>query len=204
MADDSKLAEFREKNIALLKEVDALKESLKEFEAFKTKYEGIGDPEAIKAERLKLAELEKTTATLETQLAAEKAARTEAQEKATKSRVRDALRVKALPAGVLPAALDIFLDKAEGIFTMEGDVVKAKPNTFSPTRPGELLTPDEWIANATRDLSFLFAPSKGSGAIGNHGTTGGSRSGELRNPTPQQLGENAAAIARGDLKVVYD
>ncbi len=51
MADDSKLTEFREKSVALLKEIDELK----------TKYDGI-DPAAVATDRAKLAEFEKAKA----------------------------------------------------------------------------------------------------------------------------------------------
>jgi hypothetical protein len=82
--------------------------------------------------------------------------------------------------------------------------VKAKPNIFSPTRPGEPLTPDEWMVSATKDLAFLFGRSSGGGAPPAGSGAGGSASGkELRDPTPQQLGQFAADIASGKMRVVY-
>ena len=191
-----KVAEFRSSNIELLKERDALK----------TRYADI-DPDAVKADRLKLSALENAggrVAALEAELATEKTARTQAEQKADKSRVRDVLRVKATAAGVLPAAVDILLDKADPVFTMDGDVVKAKAGVFSPTRPGEALTADEWMVNATKDFAFLFGRSSGGGAPPAGSGGGGSASGrELLNPTPQQLGEFAADIAAGKMRVVY-
>jgi hypothetical protein len=180
--DHPKVVEFRTSNVELLKEREALKAKLTDLER--------ANPDA-------------RISALETALAAEKAARTQAQEQADKSRVRDVLRVKALAAGVLPGAVDILLDKAASTFTMEGDAVKARPDKFSPTRPGELLSTDEWIASATKEFSFLFGPSSGSGAETRPGGSGSSTTvRELRNPTPQQLGEFAAEIKAGRVKVV--
>jgi hypothetical protein len=193
-----KLTEFRNTNIELLKERDALK----------AKFDGI-DPEVAKADRAKVLDLEKTNPdarlkVLEAELATEKAIRIETQRKADRSRVRDVLRVRATAAGVLPAAMDMLLDKAEPQFVMDGDVVKAKPNTFSPTRPGEPLSVDEWMTGALKDLGFLFGRSNGGGSDGRPGGgSGGDGKTVLRDPTPQQLGEHAKAIAAGEMRIVY-
>jgi hypothetical protein len=185
-----KVTEFRVTNIEQKKEL--------------AKFDGI-DPEAVKAERLELAELKRaqpTVAELQAELARERSARTDAQQRADSVRVRDTLRTKALAAGALPAALDMILDKAEPQFTIVDNAVQARPNVFSRARPGELLTPDEWMADAIREMSFLFGRSSGGGATHHRGVSGDARIRELHNPTPQQLGEHAAAIARGEIKVV--
>lgn len=190
--DHPKVAEFREKNITLLRDL--------------ARFDGI-DPEAVRVDRLKLTELEKAkpdgrVATLEAELVAEQAARAEAQKKVNRGVLRDTFRAKALAAGVLPAALDICLDKAEPIFTVVNETVQARPNTFSKSRPGELLTPDEWIVESTKEFPFLFGRSAGGGADPKPGG-GCANVRELRDPTPQQLGEHASAIAKGDVKVRY-
>jgi hypothetical protein len=190
--DTARVKEMRDKNIALLKT-----------------YDGI-DPEAVKAERAELAALrnakpnERITE-LETQLAAEKTARAEAEQKAAINRVRDTFQTKASAIGARPNALDIISGKAESLFTVVDGVVQAKPNTFSKTRPGEALTPDEWLADAAREYPFLFLPSSGGGAPPQpSGGGGGGTSGvpELRDPTPEQLGRHADEIMAGKLRVV--
>ena len=55
---NGKLTEFRDNNIALLKEVDTLKPVKTEFEAFKVKYDGI-DPAEVVTLKAKVAEFEK-------------------------------------------------------------------------------------------------------------------------------------------------
>lgn len=190
-----KVAEFRATNVALLKERDDLR----------TRFEGI-DPETVKADRLKLAELDKAKpdvriAELETALATEKAANADAQKRATVSLMRDTLRPKLLAAGALPAALDIALDKAPSVFTVVGDVVQARPNTFSKTRPGEPLTPDDWVLQTIVEFPFLFAPSSGGGS-GSGSKNSQTTATELRDPTPAELGQHSAAIAAGTMRVV--
>jgi hypothetical protein len=179
--DTGRVSEFRSSNVELLKERDALK----------TKY----------------AELEQAggrVSALEAELAAEKKARTEAEQQAGKSRVRDALRGSALAAGALPGALEILLDRAVSTFTIDGDSVRAKPNIFSPTRPGELLTVEEWLVGEMKTSAFLFKPSSGGGG-GDARPGGGGGDGKtvLKNPTPQQLGEHATAIRQGTVRVEY-
>jgi hypothetical protein len=191
--ESSKLAEFRDKNIALIKDL--------------SKFDGI-DPEAVKVERAELAALKaakpnERITELEGQLAAEKAARADAEQKAATNRVRDTFQTKASAIGARLNALDIISGKAEALFTVVNGVVQAKPNTFSKTRPGELLTPDEWLGDATREFPFLFEPSSGSGAhpLSSSGGTVGNIP-ELRDPTPEQLGRHADDILAGKLKVV--
>jgi len=62
----------------------------------------------------------------------------------------------------------------------------------------EALTPDEWLADASREFSFLFEPSRGGGAppSGGGGPTV-SNIPELRDPTPEQLGRHADDILAG-------
>lgn len=184
----AKVAAFRDNNIALLKENDALK-----------------------AEQARLSELvaqEQPTdrvTELEAQLAQERTARASAEETMARARVRDALRLKALAAGAIPGAVDILLDRAAPFFTVtsDGEVV-AKANTFSRTRPGEPMTIDDWLAEALKDLHFLFHRSSGGGASQSGrvvGTVPGVR--ELRDPSPQELGRYADDIRSGAVRVVH-
>jgi hypothetical protein len=53
-------------------------------------------------------------------------------------------------------------------------------------------------------LTNPFLPSNGGGANPKPGGGGPSGGKELRNPTPQQLGEHGAAIRDGKIRVVYD
>jgi len=191
-AANARVAEFRDKNIGLLKQ-----------------FEGI-DPETVRADRARLSALEKEKGTpgrvaeLESALAAERTARQTIEQQATRARVRDHLRAKALAVGALPNGVEMLVDKGEQHFHVEGDAVVAKPNTFSPTRPGEKMTADDWLATAVHEFGFLFKPSTGGNASpARRGGTTTSSARELRDPSPQELGRHAADIKAGRVRVVY-
>lgn len=195
MPDDPKLAEFRDKNIALLKELDD----------FKSRFDGI-DPVAVAADRTKLAELEKAKpheriVELETQLASEKTARLDAQKRADAHAIESKISDAFLKAGGQPKARTFIVAQAAPLFTIENGVLKG--TKFSPLRPGEPMSLDEFILLQTRENSFAFMPSQGGGA--NPGQGGGGTSGvkELRDPSPQELGRYASDIAAGKVRVVY-
>ena len=103
-----------------------------------------------------------------------------------------------------PRPLYILLDKAEPFFTWGDEGVQARPNTFSKAFPGQPLTPEEFITGATTDMPFLFYRSSGGGAAGSNADVGAVHFGkkELRDPTPQQLGQYARQIASGELRIV--
>jgi hypothetical protein len=62
----------------------------------------------------------------------------------------------------------------------------------------------EWLQDAavSKELGFAFRPSSGGGAQSSP-RLGVSSGNELRDPTPQQLGQHAKDIAAGKLTVVY-
>lgn len=189
--DSARLTEFRDNNVKLTKERDDLI----------AKFDGI-DPVAVKADRTKLAAFEQAKpderiATLETQLAT-------ANRRLTESALRDAIDGAFLRAGGRPNAVDFIRAKAADKFKLDdnGAVVGT---VFDPQQPGVTLTVDAFIAQQVREADFAFKPSSGSGADPRHG--GGGRSSnvrELRNPDARALGQHAAAIARGEIRVVND
>jgi hypothetical protein len=196
MADDPKLAEFRDKNIALLKELDDLKKA----------YEGI-DPVAVPVALARLAELEKAKpneriSALEAELATEKTAHAASRKQADASLIETKLSDAFLKVGGRPEARGFIVAAAAGQFTVENGVLKG--TQFSPSRPGEPMTPDEWLLLQTKANAFCFLPSSGGGADPKHGG-GGTVSGKvLRNPTPQDLGRHAKEIASGEMRISYE
>ena len=181
----AKLATFRENNIALLKANDALKTEQARLSALLAR--GPANDRVTE---------------LEAQLEQERAARVTAEETMARVTVRDTLRPKALAAGAIPGAVDILLDKAAPLFTVANGAVVAQKNTFSRTRPGEPITPDEWLVDALVTYPFLFFVSKGGNAgSSGGGTTSGVR--ELRDPSPQDLGRYADDIKSGAVRVVH-
>jgi hypothetical protein len=192
MAD---ITEFRDRNIALLKEIDDLK----------AKYEGI-DPEAVKADRIKLAELEKAkpherVTELETKLAASETARLEAQKQADTFVIESKIADAFLKAGGRPEARAFIVAQSVGQFVVENGVLKGTKH--SPARPGEPINVAEWLTLQTRENAFCFFPSSGGGASGSRGSGSGTGGKVIRDPTPQQLGEFAADIKAGKVRVEY-
>lgn len=213
---NAKVVEFRDTNIALKKTVD-------ELTPLKTKFEGI-DPDAAKAAIAAQEELKKKGINKPDDIAAAiNAAVTAAvkplteqitsitttakdqQARADAMTLRSTLSDKFTKAGGVPDALDFVVNKAAGVFVVDGGNVKAAANQFSADRPGEPLGLDEWMTRLTKEASFAFKPSGGGGA--NPMTAGGPArpAGQLvlRDPTPQQLGQHAKEITKGTMRVEY-
>jgi hypothetical protein len=197
MADDAKLAEFRENNIKLNKELEDLKK----------RFEGI-DPDAVKAQAAELDTLRKSKPDetrikqLETELATEKAGRADVQKRAD-GLMFDVVVGDALSkAGLRPEARGYMTSQAaEHLEVKDGKIVG---KTFDPENPGIRLTLERFIALQVKSSAFAFHASAGSGANPARGNSSTTNAKELRNPTPQQLGEHADAIRRGTMKVVSD
>lgn len=186
--DTARVKEFRDSAITAAKERDALK----------AKFEGI-DPATVAADKAKLADYEKAKpneriAELEAKLAAANAS-------ANSSILKDAVTGAFVRAGGRLDAADFVLQKAGDRLAVENGVVVGKG--FDPSRPGVRLDVDGFIALMVREHGFAFKPSGGGGANPSPGGGGPSRANELVDPTPQQLGEHAAAIKAGRVKVRY-
>jgi len=207
--DTAKLAEFRANNIALKQklatfegidpaEYAAMKAELATDDAADEAADA-ADAAAAAASLQRVTDLQSQLAAATTKLAASAALETqlaEAQKKADRGVLREKLRDKLLVAGVLPAALDIALDKAEPIFAVKDDVLIAKA--------GGPASVDEWILSATSDFGFLFAPSRGGGTSPKASVLGAhSAANVLRDPSPQDLGKYAADIKSGKMKIEF-
>jgi hypothetical protein len=186
--DAGRVKEFRESAIAAIKERDALK----------TRFDGI-DPDVVKADKAKLTAFETSKpneriAELEGKLSAMQAS-------ANASILSNAVRTAFLATGGRPDAAEYIATKAASQFTVDetgGLVGKG----FDPSKPGEKLTIEGFIAIQLRESPFAFKPSSGGGTPANPGANP-SRSNELVDPTPQQLGAHAADIRAGRVKVRY-
>jgi hypothetical protein len=188
---DAKLAEFRDNNIALLKELNELK----------VRFEGI-EPDAVKNERAELAALRaaKPDAALQKQLDDERAAHAATRTKADAVVIENKLSDALARAGVRPQARAFVLAQAAGLFTLENGELKATKR--SPARPGELMSVDEWVTQQTKENAYAFLPSSGGGADPRRG--GGPGGTVLKNPSAQQLGQYATEIASGAMRIEND
>ena len=182
-----KVTEFRDNNTRLMAEA--------------RKFEGV-DPEEYRTLKARAAADDAPdVVALRAELVAKTAALTKTQHQADALIIETKISDAFLKVGGLPKARAFIIAAASPQFTVEDGVLKGK--TFSPNHPGQPMTVDEWVLLQTKENSFCFAWSGGGGAVGNKGGGGTSTAKELQNPTPQQLGEHAAAIKRGDVKVTY-
>ena len=212
---NGKVVEFRDSNVALLKEVTDLR-------PLKEKYKDL-DPEAARTAMARVAELEKKgvkgaddfdqkikaaiTAAVQPiadELKAAKTAGAEAQQRADGALLRQAVGDKFIKAGGRASALDFIVGRAGDVFKVDNGVVIAQPNKFSADKPGEALGVDEWLTKQATEADFAFEPSKGGGAEGNKGaqSNGNPNAKQLLNPSPQDLGKFAKEIASGEMVVV--
>lgn len=172
-----------------------------------TKYDGV-DPEEYRALKTKTAAndtetqaLKLTLATRDGELVAEKTAHADTRKRADSFVIESQLGDAFLKAGGLPKARQFVVSQAAGLFTVENGQLKS--TKFSPDRPGEPMSLDEWVTLQARENSFAFAPSSGGNARPAKGHPGVSGK-VLKNPTPQDLGRYAKEIASGDMRVIYE
>jgi hypothetical protein len=191
--DTTRVAEFRATNVTVMKEKTDIAAKLAAFDgldpvAAKAALAKVaaGDSDDVVKLKLKLAEAESTaaSATMERQAL----------------KFRQLVSSEFLAAGGRPAAVDLILPTVP--FALVDEELKPKDGEKSPN-----LT--EWIQDqaANPEKSFLFLPSAGGGARGakapslNVGVRSNVK--QLVDPTPQQLGEHAADIKAGRVKVAY-
>ena len=192
--EKSKLDEFRNSNVSLIKERDDLKK----------RYEGI-DPDAVKAladekrqleeaQQLKAGEVEKVVenrikgvkADLEKQIATLSGERDALTGRLTSIQIDQGVLTVATKRGLRPTAIPDITARARSIFRL----VNGVPTAFEPDgkalRYGkDGLTPmtlDEWVDAQVSEAPHLFESNAGGGAAGNgSGGVGGSKA-SVKNP----------------------
>lgn len=225
-ATETKISEFRDNNIRLSKELDVLKPQLEKFKdidpdaardaLFKVAAlgkKGIKDPDDIEI-KLKTALTEAlkpydaTLAQLRDQNAAFAAKSLADAQRADDYLLQSQISEKFLKAGGKAKATDFIVGKAKEVFEVKDGIVAAKTGKFNPDKPGELLTPEDWLVSTLKEYDFAVEPSKGGGAPPMKGSGNGPvlRAGQtvLKNPTPQELGQASADILSGKVKVEFD
>lgn len=222
LAANTKVVEFRDKNIALMKENA-------ELVPLKTKYEGI-DPEEAREALKKVKALgkegirdaddlaakiksaaEELIAPLRTQLQTSQAEAQLERQRADASLLHSFIADRFVKAGGKSAATEYVVNLAKENFEVKDGKVMAKAGKFSTAKPGDPLTAEEWLtSDIQKNHDYVFQPSNGGGAppAKPGGTTVPSKTkpGQtiLKNPTPQQLGEFSTDIASGKVRVEHD
>lgn len=227
---NSKLAEFRDNNIKLLKALGA-----ENFDRALEKAGLIGTIQGDKLAKLKDIDPDhyeqlknefdklnkkgvKGADDIETRVAnlveakvkplkeafdAEKTSRIEAQQRADRATLRNDIATAFNKAGGKANATDFILAEAEKVFKVDGDKIVPREDTYSSTDPTKPLNVVEWLEKvALKNFDFAFETSKGGGARGSGNGNGRSDMRELVNPTPQELGRHAKEIGK-TVRVVY-
>jgi hypothetical protein len=221
LAANTKVVEFRDRNIALLKENDELR-------PLKLKYEGIDPAEAKDAiEKVKAlgkkgikdvedfnaqvkAVAEDLIKPLREQLAMSAAETAEARKRADDSLLHAKISEAFVKAGGKPGATDYVVGLSKDDFEVKDGKLVAKAGKFSKTKPAEPLTPEEWLADRVqKEHDYVFNPSNGGGAqptIKSGPVASKNRPDVkiLKNPTPQELGQYSGDIASGKMKVEFE
>lgn len=234
---NSRLAEFRDNNIKLQKQVAELTPLQQELTTIKKTYEGI-DPAKAREAVEKLEKLEKKgvkgeddlmkaieaailpiRTALEGQVTQLSTKLTEAEQKAQEQ--AQALTIKefegnvtaaAIRAGVDEKMLPHFVRHARETYKLENGQFVPKNGTttiFSHKRPTEPMPLEEFIEAQQAEAPGFFKQNKGgnssqSGAQGGPGMPPSNPNAKrLVNPTPEQLGQYAAAIRKGEVVVEH-
>lgn len=221
-AANAKIVDFRNNNISLMKEVEELR-------PLKTRFEGI-DPEEARTAVKRIKDLgtkgvkdaddldarlktmvEAAVQPLRQQVAESQAATKAERERANEFLLRTTIGDTFVKNGGKPNAINFVVGLAKDHFEVRDNEVAARTGKFSSEKPGDPLSVDEWlISQVAKEHDYVFQPSSGGGApnsktVSNAPTQVKTRPGQtvLKNPTPQELGQNAAAIKAGTVKVEY-
>lgn len=223
LAANTKVVEFRDRNIALLKENDELR-------PLKTKYEGLDPAEAREAiEKVKAlgkkgikdvedfnAQVKKVAdeliAPLREQLQLSAAETAAERKRADESLLHAKISEQFLKIGGKANATDYVVTLAKENFEVKDGKVVAKAGKFSTVKPADPMSVEEWLTNdISKNHDYTLEPSKGGGAPpvkpgGNPLLTSKARPDQkvLKNPTPQELGQYSADIASGKVRVEHE
>jgi len=205
----SKLTEFRDNNINLLKLKAELEGRLKAFEGVDPKEYGtmksrLQDLEkkggVTKAEdldaKLKQA-IAEANAPLVEQLAQVEAKRLEAENRLAFRDLEQQLTSVGMKLGVDEKAMPDFLNRGLEVFDYDGTAKNGETPLFSKVKPAEPLGFEEWAQGLAADAPHLFKRSAGSGATGGQGAAGK----RVVSRDPLEIGRNLEALAKGEAVV---
>lgn len=222
-AGKKKLAEFRNNNIALKKELDALKkklatvgdldeEQLAELRNKAQTLDELAEKDLLKKGKIDDVITQRVNAALKEptdQLKKITTRNKELEEAAgTASKKYKSLRVQtevtraAQRAGTLrPGALDDIIRRAESVWDIDDEDQLVGKNVFNSR--GDAATLDEWATSLVKEAPYFFEAGQGGGAPGGvKKPSGQSGTKTLNNPSALDIGHNLEALAKGQMTVV--
>lgn len=210
---NTKLAEFRDNNRALNSTKTELENKLKAFEGIdpvehgklKTRIgelEKKGVKDGVDVADLVRQAVKAAVEPLEGKLRAQEEAATIAQAELARKGLEGTLREVGMKVGVDERALRDYIGRGMEVFKLvdgKATAMNGETPLFSPTKPADPLSMEEWAKSLQTDAPHLFKPSKGGGAGG-----GGNRQPEQRrviSSDPIEFGQNLEAIAKGEISI---
>jgi hypothetical protein len=214
---NKKVGDFRNTNIGLKQENEALKQKANAFAGF--------DPVKIKEDQDKLRALEAkgvkgtndvaeivkqavnaaVTPLNEKFEASERARQENAAKLATKT-LESRITAAGVAAGVSETALPDFVSRGTRNFAVDGDTIVAKQPDgtplYSKQRPGELLSVEEWATGLQAEAPHLFKPSTGADVVPGRPGGGVTPPGSVDANDMRGFSKNLKEIAAGKVKVV--
>jgi len=203
---NSKISEFRETNIAVMKKRDELDASLRKFDGVDpaeykslrervTKFEkdgGVKDPSDIDA-RIKAA-----TEPLQQEIAGFRQREAEAKQQLASKEREGRLRDIASKAGVADTAVPDFVFRGSQVFDLDGTPKKGGQTLYG--KGGAALSMEEWAQQLATEAPHLFKSNKGGGAAGS-GERGSGGGKSISGVDPLEFGYNLEDIAKGKVTV---
>jgi len=220
----SKVAEFRDNNVQLLKDKVSLSGQLGDIQS---RFSNV-DPDIYQklvSEQAKLDKREAKVVTnvdlssqiqdavtsaikpIQAQLNESQERESQAKANLDKATFRNLVNKTAVDAGVRPEAVDDVLGRAQnvgfGLYEGTARIVNNGVVKFSQDRPDQPYTMSEWLVGLQRDGgSHLFKPSLSTGDQDRVGLDESRMTtGQLKNPSVKQFARNLEAIAAGKVTV---
>jgi len=206
---NSKISEFRDNNISLMKIRDDQRAMLQKFDGVDpaeykslrervTKFEkdgGVKDPSDIDA-RIKAA-----TDPLQQEIAGFRQREAEAKQQLASKEREGRLRDIASKAGVADTAVPDFVFRGSQVFGLDGTPKKGDQTLYG--KGGTALSMEEWAQQLATEAPHLFKSNKGGGAGGSNDKGGGGAGGgkSITGEDPLEFGYNLEDIAKGKVTV---
>jgi len=209
----TKLAEFRDNNIGLTRNVQELKTQLERYKdvdplkynEYKTKIEEFERSGGIKSAEDVRAKIAEAVTPLQQELATMRQEKQDADNRIKRQAVETNLRDVATKVGVQDSAVRDFITRGLSVFNLEGKAMNGDTPLFSKKEVTKPLPMEEWAASLMSEAPHLFKPSHGGGAPPSGQPGGGTLPGGQKFITgsdPLEFGHNLEAIAKGTVKVV--
>jgi hypothetical protein len=203
----SKVAEFRDNNILLLKEKEANEAKLKSFEGIDPKkyqelqQKVVGLQDGATGVEIKIQQAVAAAVTpLQDQLTTMQKEKEEATATLKRRELEGDLTKVGIKAGVDEKAMPDFLARGLSLFNQDGVAMDGDKPVFSRKKPSEKMSMTEWAGDLLKEAPHLFRISKGGGAGGSGERT---REGKriISGVDPLDFGRNLEDIAKGNVVV---